>query len=305
MKQALLSVIIICFNFVAFAQIATLSGRITNINGQAMDGATVSIKELHRNTMTDEKGRYEFKGLKFGSYTILITSVVAETKIQMVTINTANQTFNAKVKEKVDRDLQEVSVSGKTEKRKMETSGFAMSIIETKEASLRNLTTNELLDRAVGVRVRQNGGEGAPIEYNLNGMSGSTIGIFLDGIEISTYGSSFNLNNIPPSMIERIEVYKGVLPSHLSGNYIGGAINVIMKKDASANNITAAVSYGSFNTYRADIGALYRNDKNGFTARASGFYSHSDNNYEMWGKFSKYTLPGGRIVRNYRIKRPN
>lgn len=106
-------------------------------------------------------------------------------------------------------------------------------------------------------------------------------------------------------MIERIEVYKGVLPSHLSGNYIGGAINVIMKKDASANNITAAVSYGSFNTYRADVGALYRNPKNGFTTRASGFYSHSDNNYEMWGKFSKYTLPGGRIIRNYRVKRSN
>jgi len=136
-------------------------------------------------------------------------------------------------------------------------------------------------------------------------MSGSTIGLFLDGIEISTYGSSFNLNNIPPSMIERIEVYKGVLPSHLSGNYVGGAINVIMKKDASANNITASVSYGSFNTYRADVGTLYRNQENGFTARASGFYSHSDNNYEMWGKFSKYTLPGGRIIRNYRTKRPN
>lgn len=270
-----------------------------------MDGATVFIKSLGRSTMTDEQGRYELKALKYGTYSISISSVVTQTRTQTVNINAPAVTFNAKVKEVVDRDLQEVSVAGKTEKRKMETSGFAMSIIETKEASLRNLTTNELLDRAVGVRVRQNGGEGSPIEYNLNGMSGSTIGLFLDGIEISTYGSSFNLNNIPPSMIERIEVYKGVLPSHLSGNYVGGAINVIMKKDASANNITAAASYGSFNTYRGDVSALYRNQKNGFTARASGFYSHSDNDYEMWGKFSKYTLPGGRIVRNYRIKRPN
>src|SRR5690606_2590285 len=58
-------------------------------------------------------------------------------------------------------------------------------------------------------------------------------------------------------------------------------------------------------TYRADVGGLYRNSKNGFTVRASTFFSHSDNDYEMWGKFSKYTLPGGRIVRNYRTKRPN
>ncbi|KLT66533.1 TonB-dependent receptor plug domain-containing protein [Pedobacter sp. BMA] len=305
MKQALLSTLLVWCSISVFAQMGTLSGKITGNDGQPMDGATVSIKELNRSTMTTREGKYELKGLKYGSYTIIVSSVISHRKTQSISINSPVFTFDVKVKEISDQNLQEVSVAGKTEKRKMETSGFAVSVIETKEASLRNLTTNELLDRAVGVRVRQNGGEGSPIEYNLNGMSGSTIGLFLDGIEISTYGSSFNLNNIPPSMIERIEVYKGVLPAHLSGNYIGGAINVIMRKDASANNITASASYGSFNTYRGDLSALYRNEKNGFTARASGFYSHSDNNYEMWGKFSKYTLPGGRIVRNYRIKRPN
>ncbi|MBN8790542.1 MAG: TonB-dependent receptor plug domain-containing protein, partial [Terrimonas sp.] len=133
----------------------------------------------------------------------------------------------------------------------------------TREASLRNIQTNELLDRTVGVRVRQNGGVGSAVEYNLNGMSGRSVGIFIDGLEISTYGSSFNLNNIPPSMIERIEVYKGVLPSHLSGDYMGGAINVILKKDVSQNNITASVSYGSFNTFQADASGMYRNQKNG------------------------------------------
>src|SRR5690606_22561877 len=103
--------------------------------------------------------------------------------------------------------------------------------------------------------------------------------------------------NIPPAMIERIEVYKGVLPSHLSGDYVGGAINVVMKKDASANNVTAALSYGSFNTAQADLSALYRNQKNGFTTRMSGFYTKTDNSYKMRGKFSKFTQPGGRVTR--------
>lgn len=305
MYKILLILLLSLLTFAGYTQTGALSGKVTSSTGMPVDGATVGLKELGRSTMTNEKGRYELKALKPGTYTLVISSLETEPKSLKVTVENSGKVVNVSVKASGDRALKQVSVEGKTEKKKMETSGFAVAVIETKEASLRNLTTNELLDRAVGVRVRQNGGEGAPIEYNLNGMSGSTIGLFLDGIEISTYGSSFNLNNIPPSMIERIEVYKGVLPSHLSGNYVGGAINVIMKKDASANNITAAVSYGSFNTYRADVGGLYRNQKNGFTARASGFYSHSDNNYEMWGKFSKYTLPGGRIVRNYRTKRPN
>ncbi|RZJ84175.1 MAG: TonB-dependent receptor, partial [Chryseobacterium sp.] len=262
-------------------------------------------KSLKRTVSTDNHGVYEFKNLPFGSYTIEITSLQYRPYAAKVEFNQGELLHHVIVSPADEKSLNTVAIIKKTVKKEIETSGFAVSIIETKEASLRNLTTNELLDRAVGVRVRQNGGEGSPIEYNLNGMSGSTIGLFLDGIEISTYGSSFNLNNIPPALIERIEVYKGVLPSHLSGNYVGGAINVIMKKDASANNISAAVSYGSFNTYKADLGGLYRNQKNGFTVRASGFYNHSDNNYEMWGKFSKYTLPGGRIVRNYRTRRPN
>ncbi|PRD48960.1 TonB-dependent receptor [Sphingobacterium haloxyli] len=288
-----------------FGQQSTVTGKIHLASGESISHATVRVKGTDISSMSDKEGRYSLSNVPYGKREIQITAIEIEPKTVQLRVDKPMHDFSIAVSTTGDIAIEGVEVSRMTEKKAMETSGFAVAVIETKEASLRNLTTNELLDRAVGVRVRQNGGEGAPIEYNLNGMSGSTIGLFLDGIELSTYGSSFNLNNIPPAMIERIEVYKGVLPSHLSGNYIGGAINVIMKKDASANNITAAVSYGSFNTYRADVGGLYRNQKNGLTFRASGFYSHSDNDYEMWGKFSKYTHPNGRLSRYYRTKRPN
>jgi hypothetical protein len=306
MKHFLLSfLLIVALNSIVNAQTGNISGKITMENKEPVAGAVVNIKSLNKQTLTDEKGNYSFKSIAYGNYTLEVGSMEIVSRLLQIVVNKPENTFNIATKAKDNSVLNEVAITGKTEKKKMETSGFAVSVIETKEASLRNLTTNELLDRSVGVRVRQNGGEGSPIEYNLNGMSGSTIGIFLDGIEISTYGSSFNLNNIPPAMIDHIEVYKGVLPSHLSGNYVGGAINVILKKDASANNITASASYGSFNTYRADLGGLYRNPKNGLTFRASAFYTHSDNNYEMWGKFSKYTLPNSRVTRYNRTRRPN
>lgn len=306
MKQICLTIFLLLFAITTFSQNTySIKGKVHKEDGGPVSHVTIQIKGTNYTAITDSNGRYEFKAVPNGKYTFLVSSVEIKPKELKVDVNKSYPDLHIHIDPKGDLVLDEVRIERRTVKKDIETSGFAVAVIETKEASLRNLTTNELLDRAVGVRVRQNGGEGAPIEYNLNGMSGSTIGIFLDGLEISTYGSSFNLNNIPPAMIERIEVYKGVLPSHLSGNYIGGAINVIMKKDASANNLSAAISYGSFNTYKADLGALYRDNKSGFTSRISGFYSHSDNNYEMWGKFSKYTLPGGRIIRNYRTKRPN
>lgn len=206
-------------------------------------------------------------------------------------------------KEKIET-LEDVVIKGKSRKEKIETKGFAVNVIETKEAATRNIQTNELLNQSAGVRVRQVGGLGSFVEYNLNGMAGSSIGIFIDGIDISTYGSSFNLNTIPPALIERIEVYKGVLPTHLSGDFLGGAINVILKKGGLKNNLNVSTSYGSFNTVQSDISGMHRDEKTGFTVKGSGFFSYSDNDYEVWGKFVKNKQPNGREER-VRAKRFN
>ncbi|RZA02009.1 MAG: TonB-dependent receptor, partial [Moraxellaceae bacterium] len=188
--------------------------------------------------------------------------------------------------------LAEVLVQKQSVKREIERSGFAVNVIETKEAGLRNIQTNDLLDRTVGVRIRQNGGLGSNVDYNLNGMSGNSVRIFIDGIPISTYGSSFSLNSIPPALIERIEIYKGVIPAHLADDALGGAINVILKKGAG-NLLNASISYGSFNTFQSNVNGAYQH-KSGFTVKASGFYNYSDNDYEVWGKFVYNILPNGR-----------
>lgn len=244
----------------------------------------------------------------FKKYTSFILFLLTILPVVSQTSNPKNKALKIEktaTKDTLVKALKNVTIQGKPKKQKIETSGFAVAIIETKEASLRNLTTNELLDRSVGVRVRQNGGIGSNVEYNLNGMSGSAIGIFIDGIEISTFGSSFNLNNIPPSMIERIEVYKGILPSHLTGDYVGGAINVVLKKDVSKNTATTAVSYGSFQTFQSDLGVTLRDKKTGLSFRGSAFYTYTDNSFETWGRSTTFVNHLQQITRPYRAKRFN
>ena len=306
MKYIYLILFSVLSHITLFAQqFHEITGTVHTENGQPISHVTIKIDGTDLVAISDNKGNYTFKKVPAGRYTFIISSLEIEDTKLIVHVNKDYANLLIQINKKGDFSIDEVTVEGKTVKKELETSGFAVAVIETKEASLRNMTTNELLDRAVGVRVRQNGGIGSQIEYNLNGMSGSAIGIFLDGTPISTFGSSFNLNNIPPSMIERIEVYKGVLPSHLTGDYVGGAINVIMKKDVSANNITAAISYGSFHTYQADLAALYRDQISGFTSRISGFYTYTDNSYEMWGKFAMLTNEYQEIKRYQRFKRFN
>lgn len=290
---------------VVFAQTSVIKGKVTSDGTAPVSFATIQIVKSSIAAMTDEKGHFELKNVPFGHHEITVSSLEINRHSSQIHVNKAEMNHHFKVELKAENELQEVQIVQKTEKKALETEGFAVAIIETKEASLRNLTTNELLDRAVGVRVRTNGGVGSRVEYNLNGMSGSSIGIFLDGIEVSTYGASFNLNNIPPAMIERIEVYKGVLPSHLTGDYVGGAINVVLKKDASRNNITLATSYGSFNTSQSDIGATFRHKKSGLSGRASGFYTYTDNSFTTWGRSTTYVNHLQQITRPYRAKRFN
>lgn len=100
-------------------------------------------------------------------------------------------------------------------------------------------------------------------------------------------------------MIERIEVYKGVLPAELSEDALGGGINVVLKKDMQ-NNIATSYSYGSFNTHQWDLNASYRNKESGFVANLSSFYNYTDNNYNVWGE-NVYVTDNSTGIKKYII----
>ena len=188
--------------------------------------------------------------------------------------------------------MAEVLVKSKTTQQKIEEKGFAANVIETQDVKLQSIQVNDLLDQSAGVRVRQSGGMGSQVSYNLNGMSGNSVKIFIDGVPIGNFGPAFSLNSIPSSMIKRIEVYKGVVPAHLSDDAMGGAINVILNQTMD-DQLSVSASAGSFGTYRADVNGGFRNEKNGLTVRASAFVNYSDNDYHVWGDQVAVTLEAG------------
>jgi hypothetical protein len=277
LKYSLLNtILIILLHFNTHAQVelsktAVVRGKIMDEKGLAIHYATIRVKGTNIIVSTESNGTFELKNVPYGNHEILASSVEIKAKSQKLHVHKPQHDIVLAVSKAV-LDLNEVQIVRKTEKREIETQGFAANVIETKEVALRNLQTNDLLNRTVGVRVRQNGGLGSAVDYNLNGMSGGSVRIFIDGIPISTFGSSFSLNSIPPANIERIEIYKGVIPAHLSDDALGGAINVILKKGLN-NSLAASVSYGSFNTLQSSLTGMYRNDKTGLTVKSSGFYT--------------------------------
>lgn len=268
-------------------------GKIKDENNKALKGVSITASNLNKtlSTKSNSEGNYQFKDLETGIFLLEIRKGNFLTHHQ-IAVDPKNLEHNITINTS-GNELEEVHLKAESFKTKMEKKGFALNIVETGESGIRNIQTNELLNTTVGVKIRQNGGLGSRAEYSLNGLSGSAVRIFIDGIPITTFGSSYNLNSIPPSMIERIEVYKGVVPGHLADDALGGAINIVLNKQSN-KNINASVSYGSFNTFQTNVNGLYRFDNSGFTVKASAFHNNSDNDYKVSGRSIVVTGLGGQ-----------
>ena len=272
---------------------ATIQGVVHSSQGEPLAFATVMVKDTKFATLTNQQGEFELE-VPYGRHIVSISYIGYNQVSKTVETSLASQSVQLDfiLKESAEA-LEAVTVNGKSKATAIETEGFAVNVIETKQASQRNIQTNELLNTTVGVKIRQNGGLGSQVQYSLNGLSGSAVRIFIDGIPISVYGSSFSLNSLPPSMIKRIEVYKGVVPGYLADDALGGAINIVLQESAK-NHLNASMSYGSFNTFQASANGLYRFKESGFTLKGSLFYNYSDNDYEVSGRSIVETGLGGK-----------
>lgn len=184
-----------------------------------------------------------------------------------------------------------------------EEQGYAMNSIETEEYRSQSVELNDVLSQSTGIAVRQSGGLGSRVNYSLNGLKGKAIRFFLDGVPMDYFSSSFSVNTLPVSLIDRIDVYKGVVPAELGNDALGGAINIVTHKSRD-NGGELAYSYGSFNTHRFSGYGFLRDSASGFTAELFTFYNHSDNNYEVWGDDIYATNPSTYMVeRDLRVER--
>ncbi|MFV0540226.1 MAG: TonB-dependent receptor [Aestuariibaculum sp.] len=271
-------------SFYSIAQTGNIQGHVKFNDNEIAIGTYVLLKgeTLKKGTATGVNGEFGFKVIPYGRYVVEIHSLNAKVKTIDVVLNSKNKVLDIILERAEHQELEEVTVKNKSTKRKIEEKGFAVNVIETKEVAFQSIQVNELLDRSVGVRIRQSGGLGSRANYMLNGMSGNSVRIFIDGVPIRNFGPSFSLNSIPPSIIKRIEVYKGVVPAHLSDDAMGGAINIVLNT-STTNNLTVSTSAGSFGTYRADATGAYRDEKSGFTVKGSAFFNYSDNSYKVWG----------------------
>lgn len=155
-----------------------------------------------------------------------------------------------------------------------------VKVIDTSGSTEHLRQIGEALEQSAGVTVRRFGGLGDYSVIMLRGASPNEVGIYLDGIPLSSAAQGVvNLADLPLDTLQRIEVYRGAAPLDLGAN-MGGAVNLVTRQIPGGWSAGASESYGSFGTFKSD---LYGSGARGVISGLI-FYSHlqSEGNFAYW-----------------------
>ena len=274
----------------------TLSGKVIDQHGTPVAQATIAVENTTSGTYTDDRGKYSLQ-VAPGKHTFVVSFLGYQTVKQSLDIR-QDKKQNFTLQESAVT-LSSVEVYGKTQTQKVKEGAFAVNALDIKPIvnSLNNL--NDLVNRTTGIKVREEGGVGSDFDLSINGMSGNSIRYFLDGIPLDTKGSGVSLANLPVNIIDRIEIYKGVVPASLGTDALGGAINIITKQEKK-NYLDVSYGIGSFHTHKADLNALFVEPRTGLIIKPTFGVNYSKNDYmmkdvEIWDEDSrKYILTDRR-----------
>ena len=276
-------------------ELAILSGKITSSDGHPVAQASLAIEGTSYGTYSNDNGSYRLE-LPEGTYTVVASFIGYESQKKSVKL-TGKKTVDFILKEETVT-LKDVEVYAKSKSQKLREGAFAVNALDVKPVvnSLSNL--NELVNRTSGVKVRQEGGVGSDYDLSINGMSGNSVRYFIDGVPLETKGSEVSLANLPVNIIDHIEMYKGVVPAYLGSDALGGAINIVTKKEKK-NYLDMSYGIGSFHTHKADLNAQIVFPKSGVIVRPTVGVNYSKNDYtmkgvEVWDESVRKYVPSNR-----------
>ncbi|MDR1120620.1 MAG: TonB-dependent receptor plug domain-containing protein [Dysgonamonadaceae bacterium] len=193
--------------------------------------------------------------------------------------------------------LDEVTVEARRERRSLKEAkeqGVPVSVIDGKMLAGRGTSIAEVINHQTGVKVRRTGGAGSDTKINVRGLEGNRVQIYMDGYALNTPDGSFSINDIPLQFIDRIEIYKGIVPPEFGGDGLGSAINIVTI-DAQGSYYDAWYGVKSYNGHEGSL--LYKHyfpkTKMYSTVMIGG--EHSLNDYTMQSPY----VDGLKITRDH------
>ena len=281
-RMSILSFLLL-WSYSMFAQLQPIEIKIIDAeNGNSIEFATIQWKNLNapaytNGTTTDNKGIARLSAPSNQKLMLMVSFVGYQTIIDTIITNRKYYTLKL-FPEPID--LADVVIVGKTRAQVLRESPEAVSVIDAKELQGRSISLETVLNKTIGLKVGQTGGLGSSSRIIVHGLEGNRIQILWDGIPMSNSDGAFSLDEIPIDIIERIEVYKSIIPARFGCDGLGGAINIVTK-EFSTDYLDASYEFGSYQTHKGSVFSRKNFPKSGILIGMGGYYTTAKNDYSF------------------------
>ena len=248
----ILTLFLLSANLIFSQETGNLSGTVVDKNTDApLSEANVIVKNKKKGTTTDFNGHFNISNLKIGKYTIKISFIGYATLQEEIEIKTNKKN---EVVFKLSNDplsLDEVFVSATRTKKSIDRVTASVEVINVKDIERMGAqTVKDIFQNTPGLNLQYgtfpSASSKSKSSVTIRGIGGAGTLWLLDGRRISSeVKNPYEMDRIPASMIERIEIIKGSMSALYGADAMGGVINIITKKSKGVFVGDVSVSYGA------------------------------------------------------------
>lgn len=284
-----LTTLFLGFTIFAFGQ-NTIIGTVSDHDNKPIESVTVSIPELHKETITDTKGTYTFNNLPNGNFSITFTSIGYTNKTVLITLNQKETVLNTLLEE-TSTHMDEVIIS--TVFNKLQ----SQNVMKVEHQSVKDLQQKGVATLAEGLatipgvsQISTGTSIGKPV---IRGLSGNRVLVYSQGVRLENqqFGEEHGLG-MSDAGVESVEVIKGPASLLYGSDALGGVLYFNPEKFAKANTFSGNFNQKLFSNTQGSntsLGAKTSSDHWKFLTRAS-YSTHAD-----------YEIPSGEKVINTRF----
>ena len=274
MKRTITALLLVIATVTALAQ-GQIRGLILDKNtSEAMSFVSVALTPQGETAPTmgassDSEGKFHFKNVKFGTYTLTLSFVGYKEVRKQVELNEKNHTisFAALYMKEDATTLNEVQVTGQRSAMKLEVDRKSFDVAGMVTSA--GLSASELLEQVPSVEVDNDG--------NVSLRGNTSVEVWINGRSsgLTSDNQAQVLQQLPAESIERIEVIDN--PSaKFSAEGSAGIINIILKKDRKAGYY-GSVQVGANTRGGANTSLSLNYNSSKFDAFLNVGYRHMEN----------------------------
>ncbi|MBN2667700.1 MAG: TonB-dependent receptor [Bacteroidales bacterium] len=272
MKRFIFLSLILIFSILAKAQDYSLTGKVSDENGQALTGASVILKGTFAGTVTNKEGIYQFKSLSKGDYTLEVSFLGYETQTRSLNLD-SDAEFNFQLK---SASLMSEEIIVKASRAQINTP-VAQTTLDKETIGKMNVAADIPYQLELTPSVVASSENGTGMGYTnlrIRGTDMTRINVTMNGVPLNDSESQgVYFVNMPDfsASVQSVQIQRGVGTSSNGAASFGASVNFQTLTIEPKPYARISSTVGSFNTFKENVavGTGLINNKFAFDVRAS------------------------------------